>query len=182
MANPTNSTDGLNDIEEVTDEISDVRWMDIPVLVIFLVLLVLVATQFFTRYVLNDSLSWTEEISRYFLIFLGFVGGITCIRKGSHIYLEFFYRYLSTPNIKRFAIIAECITASFFLYLGVLGIQLAERTKAQSMVSVQLPKSIIYYTVTASCFLMAFFAVYHIWRLVRSDSAKVADEKLDNLG
>ena len=49
------------------------------------VLILIVATQFFTRYVLNNSFGWTEELARYLLIMLGFVGSVTCVRKGSHI-------------------------------------------------------------------------------------------------
>ena len=172
----------LAEIEEVTDDISDVTWMDVPVILIFLVLIVLVATQFFTRYVLNDSLSWTEEISRYFLIFLGFVGGITCVRKGSHIYLEFFYRYLPRGAVKAVSILAEGITGGFFAWMGLLGMQLAERTGARSMVSVQAPKSIIYYTVAGACFLMAVFAAWRVWQMLRTPADTVAAERLDNLG
>ena len=37
--------------------------------------------QFFTRYVLNDSAAWTEEIARYLLICMVFVG---IVRRGAH--------------------------------------------------------------------------------------------------
>ncbi|WP_054000118.1 TRAP transporter small permease [Ahrensia marina] len=172
----------LAEIEEITDDISDISWMDSPVIVIFVILIGLVAAQFFTRYVLNDSLAWTEEVSRYFLVLLCFVGAITCVRKGSHIYLEFFYLFLPRWMIKPVAVSAEVITASFFGWLGVLGLELAYKTKAQYMASVPLPKSLIYYTVTASCFLMALFAFIRIIQILRRDAGSVAAEKLDNFG
>jgi TRAP-type C4-dicarboxylate transport system permease small subunit len=37
--------------------------------------------QFFTRYVLNDSAAWTEEIARYFLIATVFTGASNWCRK-----------------------------------------------------------------------------------------------------
>lgn len=172
----------LPDVLEITDDISDISWMDYPVIVIFVALIGLVAAQFFTRYVLNDSLGWTEEVSRYFLVLLCFVGAITCVRKGSHIYLEFFYLFLPRWMIKPVAVSAEFITAFFFGWLGFLGMELAYKTKAQYMASVPLPKSLIYYTVTASCFLMAAIAFVRIIQLLRRDAHVIAAEKLDNFG
>ncbi len=175
----SNIEDLIAEMDEVTDDISDVRSYDIPVLIIFLLLFFIVALQFFTRYVLNDSLGWTEEIARYFLILLGFVGSITCVRKGSHIYLEFFYRYLPTRLIKPLSVAVEGIVLAFFAYAAVLAFQLAERTQAQRMVSIDLPKNLIYYIVLASCVAMAGFAAVRVYRLLKTPAEAVAAEKLD---
>ena len=182
MAEPTESVgieDLIAEMDEVTDDISDVRAYDIPVLIIFVLLFFIVALQFFTRYVLNDSLGWTEEIARYFLILLGFVGSITCVRKGSHIYLEFFYRYLPSRLIKPLSAAVEGVVLGFFAYAGYLGFQLAERTQAQRMVSIDLPKGLIYYTVAAACLAMAVFAAVRLYRLIKMPADQIAAEKLD---
>ena len=48
---------------------------------LFWALAIIVFLQFFTRYILNDSLSWTEEIARYGLMWLAFIGGAVVTRK-----------------------------------------------------------------------------------------------------
>ncbi len=165
--------------DEVTNDISDVKWTDIPVLIIFWVLFLIVALQFFTRYVLNDSLAWTEEIARFFLIFLAFVGSITCVRKGSHIYLEFFYRYLPVSFIKPIALFCEMVVTVFFAAAGYYCIGLAQRTFSQRMISVDLPKGIIYWVVVVACFAMALVALINVFKLARRPAAEIAAEKLD---
>jgi hypothetical protein len=54
-----------------------------------------VILQFFTRYVLNNSFAWTEEIAIYALIVVVFLGASLCVRASRHIQVDFIYRYLS---------------------------------------------------------------------------------------
>ena len=171
----------MNDVEasELSQDISDVRWFDIPVLIIFWTLFVVVLLQFFTRYVLNDSLGWTEEIARYLLIGVCFVGGVTCVRKGSHIALEFFYRYLADGMIKPLRICVEGIVVVFWAWAGYLCIGLAQRTRS-SMVSIDLPKSTIYWVVVAACFAMALMAAINIVKLSRKPTTDIKRELLAN--
>jgi TRAP-type C4-dicarboxylate transport system permease small subunit len=60
----------------------------------FWLLALTVFYQFVTRYVLNDSASWTEEIARYLLIAVVFVGATIGVAKNSQIQVDFFYRHM----------------------------------------------------------------------------------------
>ncbi len=162
--------------EEALDDISDIRWVDAPVFIIFWGLLVIVFVQFFTRYVLNSSLGWTEEIARYLLILLGFVGSITCIRKGSHIFLEFFYRFLPAKAVKMLVIFVALLNAAFFTYAGFVSAELAYKTRFQQMVSIEVPKGVIYWTVVAACFGMGLTAAWNVYQQFRKKSDEVVQE------
>lgn len=163
---------------ETSSNISDVKWFDIPVLTIFFVLFLIVATQFITRYILNDSLAWTEEIARYILIVLCFVGSISCVRKSKHIFLEFFYRYLNPKLVKALVLFVEILVGGFFAFFSWLCIELGRET-TQNMVSIKLPKSIIYFIISIACFITVLFAVLNIIRYIRSSAEDIYSEKLN---
>ena len=171
---------GEVEFEDLTDDISDYRSYDIPVLIVFVALLFIVGLQFFTRYVLNDSLGWTEEIARYLLILLGFLGSIVCVRKNTHINLEFFYRYVPRAAIKPLVLFVDALITAFFAYAGILAIELAQRTSAQMMVSIEIPKAVIYYTVVGACFAMALLGAVRIVRTFGSPPDLVAAEKIEH--
>src|SRR5437762_9437356 len=71
--------------EEVVIEHHPEDWL---AFVLFWALAIIVFLQFFTRYILNDSLAWTEEIARYGLMSLAFIGGAVVTRKKAHIAVE----------------------------------------------------------------------------------------------
>lgn len=171
-------SDPVKENDEQSDKLSDVAVLDIPAFVIFTVLFVIVALQFFTRYVLNDSLGWTEEIARYFLIMLGFVGAIICVRKESHIRLEFLYYYLPISWIRPTVLAIALISVGFWFYAGWLGIELAMKTRA-NMASISVPKAYIYYVVAAACFVMAAYALKNFMVKRRKSLEEVARETLD---
>ncbi len=50
--------------------------------------------QFFTRYVLNNSLAWTEEIAINCLVVVVFLGSVMCTRMTRHIHVDVLYHYL----------------------------------------------------------------------------------------
>ena len=66
--------------EEVVIEHHPEDWI---AFVIFWSLAFIVFLQFFTRYILNDSLAWTEEIARYGLMWIVFIGGIMVTRRNT---------------------------------------------------------------------------------------------------
>ena len=72
----------------------------------FWVLGLTVFYQFVTRYVMNDSAAWTEEIARYLLIGVVFIGAAIGVAKNNHIQVDFFYRHMPAAMAR-----AGCRTA-----------------------------------------------------------------------
>lgn len=133
---------------------SDHAIEDYITLVIFWALIFVVFLQFFTRYVLGDSTTWTEEIARYLLILVGFIGSVMAVRKGSHIMVEFFYHYMPPWLVRILNLAVDLTCVAFYTMLAWVTYQLAGRTGGM-MVSVDVPKSVLYYAVCIAFVLMA---------------------------
>jgi TRAP-type C4-dicarboxylate transport system permease small subunit len=155
-------------------DLSDQNWTDGLSLVLFWALAVIVFLQFFTRYVLNDSIAWTEEIARYFLIAVTFVGAVMAVRKQSQIAVEFLYRWLSRPARQVLQGVVDVISIVFYAALTLYSAQLAGRTR-QAMVSIDVPKSVVYWLVAACFAAMTAYAIRNAWRHWRSGTSALID-------
>jgi len=163
---------------EFTDtetDLSDFSIVDLPGLIALWGLALIVFLQFFTRYVLNDSLAWTEEIARYVLIIVAYFGAVSVTRKGTHIFLEFFYRYLTPRFGKWLAVVMELLSMVFYGYLSYLAVILALKTRTK-MASVEIPKSLLYWGVAFALAAMAFYSIYWLVRKIRQSGDEVLKE------
>ena len=164
-------------VEEDEIDLSDLRWDDAPVLVIFWVLAFVVFLQFFTRYVLNDSVAWTEEIARFLLIGVTFVGAVMATRKQGHIAVEFVYRWVPRVGRRVLQTVLDLISTAFFVLLAIFSSQIAARTQ-QMMVSIDVPKSTVYWIVAATFAVMALWSAWHTWRHLATGTSRLIDPAL----
>lgn len=160
--------------EDEEIDLSDISPMDYLVLAIFWGLAFVVFLQFFTRYVLNNSLGWTEEIARFLLIAVTFTGSVMAARRNSHIAVEFLYRWVPRPMRRVAQFLIDVISTGFYAVMASWCIQLAGRTQ-QLMVSIEVPKSVIYYYV-GLCFIgMAMFGLWNTWKHFRDGTSRLID-------
>ena len=83
-------------------------------LIFFWALGLTVFYQFFTRYVLNDSAAWTEEIARYLLIATVFTGAAIGVAKNNHIQVDFFYRFMPQRLSRALSLVVDLVRIGFF--------------------------------------------------------------------
>src|SRR5207244_12674425 len=86
--------DGAIHIEDQAVDLSDTTIEGWVALGFFFLLGLTVFYQFITRYALNDSAAWTEEIARYFLIATVFIGASIGVAKNTHIQVDYVFRLL----------------------------------------------------------------------------------------
>src|SRR5689334_12669886 len=119
---------------------------------IFWSLAFIVFLQFFTRYVLNDSLSWTEEIARYGLMWVVFIGGIMVTRRNTHIAVELMSN-LMKPGQARQTLLAgtDIVKLLFLALLAYFSITITDRMGGQVMTVFDVSMSYVYAGVSLGC-------------------------------
>ena len=138
--------------EEIVIEHHPEDWI---AFVIFWSLAFIVFLQFFTRYVLNDSLAWTEEIARYGLMWIVFIGGIMVTRRNTHIAVELLSNVMQ-PGPARATLLAlvDFVKLGFLGLLAFLSLTITERMHQQRMTVFDLPMSYVYGGVAFGCIFM----------------------------
>jgi TRAP-type C4-dicarboxylate transport system permease small subunit len=110
--------------------------------------------QFFTRYVLNDSLAWTEEIAINCLVVVVFLGAAMCTRLTRHIHVDVLYHYLPVWFGRVLALAVSLTTIAFFAYMCWLLWRYVGIVHRERMVTINLPRNIVFYAVFAGFALM----------------------------
>ncbi len=132
-------------------------------LALFWALALVIFYQFLTRYVMNDSASWTEEIARYLLIGVAFVGAAMNVRKNNHIHVDFLYRFLPRWAGRPLSMAVDVARIAFFAYCVWLTWLLIGKIGSSQMSVVNLPMGIVYGVVMFGFALMALRAVQVAW-------------------
>lgn len=133
-------------------------------LALFWILGLVVFYQFFTRYALNNSASWTEEIARYLLVATVFVGAAIGVAKNNHIQVDFLYRHLPIGVAKPLSFGVDLLRIGLLGWMTVLTAQLMDKLRDSQMSVIDLPMNIVY---GACLFGFAVMTLRSIWVLRR---------------
>jgi TRAP-type C4-dicarboxylate transport system permease small subunit len=145
--------------EEAPVDLSPYSVEDWLTLAVFWSMALCVFLQFFTRYVLNNSLAWTEEIAINCLVVTVFLGSVWCVRKSRHIQVDVLYRLLPSRAARVVSTLVDLVRIAFFAYACWLLWRYVGIVSGERMVTVDLPRSIVFYAVLAAWVLMLLRAV-----------------------
>ena len=123
----------------------------------------LVFLQFFSRYVLNDSYAWTEELAVYCLIPVVFIGSAMCVRRSRHIQVNILYRYLPKPAARVLSTLVDVARTVFFAYVTWLVARYALAVNNEPMTTIDWNKSHVYWLAFAGFVLMTLRSVQVSW-------------------
>lgn len=143
---------------------------------IFWSLAFIVFLQFFTRYILNDSLAWTEEIARYGLMWVVFIGGAMVTRRNTHIAVELLSNVMKPGPMRQVLLAAvDIVKLAFLAFLAFISVTITERMGIQRMTVFDVSMSWVYGGVAFGCFLMLFRQAMNVWRNGRDGWKKPHD-------
>jgi TRAP-type C4-dicarboxylate transport system permease small subunit len=86
---------------------------------------VLVFANVVSRYVLNYSIIWVEELTRYMMVWVGFIGSGLVLRYGAHIAVDVFQELLPVRAAQTLRAAIVALLAATFLSMAWLGLRYA---------------------------------------------------------
>jgi len=120
--------------------------------------------QVFFRYVLNDSLQWSEELSLYAMIWLVFLGSVTLVRGWGHIAITAFINLLPFRVRTWTFVLAKVLSLVFIVVLCYWGVQLVSLQVHAASPSMGFSTRWIKVSIAVGAALMALFIVSEVLR------------------
>jgi TRAP-type C4-dicarboxylate transport system permease small subunit len=121
-----------------------------------------VAVQVFFRYVLNHSLFWSEELARYLLVWLTFLGSSSAYYRKAHPGIDFLFGKMPAPLQKIAALCVHMASLSLFCVMIFFGFRFAYFVRLQISPALYLPKWIVFSIIPLSGLLLLIHGLVFI--------------------
>lgn len=138
------------------------RVTEVVTVLVIAVYLVLITVQVFFRYALNDSITWSEELVQFLLLWGVMLGSAVAADRQAHIALDPLRDRLSAPAYRIVEIMAALCTIGFCLVLIWYGIRFMGRVGAMTAAGSDLPMVYVYAAMPVGSALIAFFVLVHL--------------------
>ncbi|WP_313800355.1 TRAP transporter small permease [Cytobacillus sp.] len=135
-------------VKNVIDTINKtVKWV---VIILFFLMVIAVFLQVIFRFIVDQPLAWTEELSRYLLIWLTFLGTGYGMSMKAHPSIEFLYEKVGNTMKKGFIILSTALILFFFWQIIVNSFEFIGRSMTQTSPVLQLPMGLVYTVIPIS--------------------------------
>lgn len=149
-------------------------------LVFLMSLLVLVVVwQVFSRYILNDPSTFTDELARFLLIWVSLLGAAYYSGKNLHIAINVLPSRLNPSNRKKLNIFIHLIVISFVLLVFVVGggmLVYYTYIYLQITPTLQIPMAFVYAIGPLSGLLIIFYKISDIVDLLKTEPEQIGSE------
>jgi len=143
-------------LDRVFDKIMEIYLFMAKLFLIAMVLII--GVQVFFRYVLNQSISWSEEISMLLMVMFGFISIAIGVQKGLHLNISLFYDRF--PSSLKFVCdkFVDSTIMGVGLVMVVYGILLIKSTMHAPMPATGLPAATLYCIVPLTGLLIFYYS------------------------
>lgn len=144
------------------------------------VIFIIICTAVFTRYLLNFVPSWSEEVPRYLLVWISYLGAALAVNYKEHISLDFFFN-LMPPRLRQVGhLILNVLIGTVGMIMFLFGIGLVRQFGDDLMESIAVKNFWLYLAMPVSGSLIVLYIIRQMWKGIlglgrRGDSSSSSD-------
>lgn len=144
-------------------------------LICMILMTTIIFVQVVGRYLFHYSISWSEEVGRYLVIWITFGGSVLAFRRGAHIGVNALVNIL-TPKIRYYVtLLSQVITICFFIVLGYYGTihTINQIIHLQLGPATRLPMAIPYSAIPIGSVLVIYYLINKIVIEVKNNKVRM---------
>jgi TRAP-type C4-dicarboxylate transport system permease small subunit len=145
-------------------ELTSAGMLAVMVIVIFL--------QVIFRSVIKSAIPWSEELARYLMVWITFLGASIAVKRQGHIGVAALIRILSPSNKRRACLLANALSMVFFAAMIVLGYSILGIVQPQLSPAIELSMAVPYSAILAGGTLMLLYSLYDFIKVFRAQEGK----------
>lgn len=128
--------------------------VELIVLVTYSAVVVLTILQVFSRYVVGNSIPWTEELARYCFMWLIYVGMVLGLHRGTHASVDILAAHVKGAVHTMVAVGVHLLSIALFGVLCYQGFLLFLMVKGQATPAMRISVMVPYFSLPFGCVLM----------------------------
>lgn len=139
------------------------------ILIIMTVLMfIIVGTNVFSRYILNSSLGWADELARFIFIWISFLGAVLAYQANEHIGLNYVVEKLPAGRIKELVMLSADLLVFIVIFFLVKYGWIVANSATNVSPALYIPMKTVYMIVPVSAVLMLLINVNKIISRLRT--------------
>ena len=125
-----------------------------------------------SRFVIKIPIPWTEELSRYLMIWMAFIAGGLGLNQGVHVGINFVVQKVPQPFSKWIGLVTNSALLIFFLVLIIQGFHMTILVATQMSPVLRISMAWVYSSLPVGAMLFSFFVIQSIVENMREQWQK----------
>lgn len=133
------------------------------------VMVITVFLQVIFRFIIHSSLPWSEELARYILVWISFLGASIGVKKKAHIGVAVITNLLKGTGKKLVSFLVPLFSTVFFIFLAIYGVRILDIVFYQLSPAMEISMALPYSAVFVSSTLMMLYSAHDMMEILWGD-------------
>jgi TRAP-type C4-dicarboxylate transport system permease small subunit len=152
-------------IKKIIDKI-----LDVTLTIILGLMAVIVAINVFSRFVLNSSIYWGDELALVLFVWLTFLGAAVGIRERAHYVFGYFATQLQGKPLYYYTLVGDSLTVISITVLLYYSTQVTLQINLWIMPAMEISRALVYGAAPVGCVFMLYYMGLRIFSQSKLDS------------
>ncbi len=136
--------------------------IEIIAAIMLALMVIIIFLQVIFRSLIKSAIPWSEELARYLMVWISFLGSSIAVKRKGHIGVGLLLEVLP-DNIRKWVLLsADILMVIFFATVSILGLRILNTVKTQVSPAMELSMAIPYSAVFAGGTLMLLYSIYNL--------------------